>query len=90
MQLPFSSGTTGLPKGVELTHRNLIVNLQQMYPGEVSVGPLAVLNVDIANNNGFFFAPHFAPLSSTLHRANTTQKAPCAIAPSPSSTYTAI
>jgi acyl-CoA synthetase (AMP-forming)/AMP-acid ligase II len=28
--LPFSSGTTGLPKSVELTHRNLVANLCQM------------------------------------------------------------
>lgn len=32
--LPFSSGTTGMPKGVELTHRNLVVNLRQLGPGE--------------------------------------------------------
>jgi len=28
--LPYSSGTTGLPKGVRLTHRNLVANLAQL------------------------------------------------------------
>ena len=28
--LPYSSGTTGLPKGVMLTHRNLVANLAQI------------------------------------------------------------
>lgn len=27
--LPYSSGTTGLPKGVELTHQNIVANIQQ-------------------------------------------------------------
>ncbi|WP_116101835.1 AMP-binding protein [Amycolatopsis thermalba] len=31
--LPFSSGTTGIPKGVRLTHRNLVANLAQTRAG---------------------------------------------------------
>ncbi len=30
--LPYSSGTTGLPKGVMLTHRNLVANVAQVLP----------------------------------------------------------
>ncbi|MGW3729444.1 AMP-binding protein, partial [Streptomyces sp. NPDC000851] len=44
--LPYSSGTTGIPKGVMLTHRQIATNLAQLEPA-ISAGPgdrvLAVL-----------------------------------------------
>ena len=36
--LPYSSGTTGLPKGVMLSHRNLVVNTDQ-FLGVVKIAP---------------------------------------------------
>lgn len=33
--LPYSSGTTGLSKGVQLTHRNVIANFQQVLHPEI-------------------------------------------------------
>lgn len=42
--LPYSGGTTGLPKGVELTHRNIVSNLCQM------AAPLLRLNLDTEGN----------------------------------------
>lgn len=42
VSLPYSSGTTGLPKGVRLTHQNLVANVQQL-EGVLEMGPDDVL-----------------------------------------------
>ena len=49
--LPFSSGTTGLPKGVMLTHRNLTTNIVQAHallessPDDVVIGVLPFFHI---------------------------------------------
>jgi len=49
--LPYSSGTTGLPKGVMLTHRNLVANVAQcealfkMGPGERLIAVLPFFHI---------------------------------------------
>jgi len=51
--IPYSSGTTGLPKGVCLTHSNLVTNLLQLEKaegegwelGEIIISPLPVFHI---------------------------------------------
>ncbi|RYZ10577.1 MAG: 4-coumarate--CoA ligase family protein, partial [Myxococcaceae bacterium] len=72
--LPYSSGTTGLPKGVRLTHCNLVANVDQCLavigcePGEWSVGFLpffhiygqtVLMNMHLAAGAGVITMPRF-------------------------------
>lgn len=50
--LPYSSGTSGIPKGVMLTHRNLVANVAQVtsaspliQPGDVTLGVLPFFHI---------------------------------------------
>jgi 4-coumarate--CoA ligase len=88
--LPYSSGTTGLPKGVMLSHRNLVINLDQTIvaaefrPGEITAaflpffhiyGMTVLMNIHLAGGGALVTMPRFdLPMFLQISQDHKTQR----------------
>ncbi|HEX2181518.1 MAG TPA: AMP-binding protein [Rubrobacteraceae bacterium] len=66
--LPYSSGTTGLPKGVMLTHRNVVSNLAQVSSPGINV----CMESDTALASPFFHISGIGPVINAGLRVGAT------------------